>query len=102
MKMFSQIIQKEDDKPKKIKKLAERITFEAGFPEEEVYRAYIDPLVSLDDRKFTWKAVQPDLVRKFMQRKLGWDSNKTDRTLLPAISKESKTQTLINDFFSVA
>ncbi|CAF1086862.1 unnamed protein product [Didymodactylos carnosus] len=71
------------------------------FPNELVYRAYINPNVDHDASKFSWSMPQLELIREFMWNKLRWDRNKVDNELLPVMKRfnTKELQSRIDSYF---
>lgn len=75
----------------------------SDFPAEEVYEAYLHPVVDESTEQFEWG--KPDLhsLRLFASDKFGWSSARTDEVLLPVLKQLNKneTQMKISDYFEV-
>ncbi|XP_068685969.1 DNA excision repair protein ERCC-5-like [Montipora foliosa] len=88
----------------KVKRKMRTIVLPIDFPSEEVYEAYLRPVVDESMEQFQWG--KPDLhsLRLFASDRLGWSSARTDEILLPVLKQLNKdeTQMKISDFFRVA
>lgn len=71
----------------KVKNRFRKLKLSEGFPSEAVYRAYLDPSVDDSLEEFSWAAPDVTGVREFARRRLGWDREKTDETLMPVLEK---------------
>lgn len=48
-------------------------------------QAYINPVVDNSTEKFTFGTLDEENIRLFCKRKIGWDTDEVDRSLLPVI-----------------
>lgn len=62
------------------------------FPAANVLQAYSRPVVDSSNDRFSWEKPDIDQLRSFLSRKLGWDSNETDKAVLPVLSRTRQTR----------
>ncbi|XP_022098685.1 DNA repair protein complementing XP-G cells-like isoform X2 [Acanthaster planci] len=81
----------------KLRKLA----LPQSFPCQQVFDAYLSPIVDESMEEFSWQSPDLGLLRDFAKDKLGWTRTKTDEILLPVMKKlnEKGTQSKITAFF---
>jgi hypothetical protein len=89
-------------KPSKLREKLCKVYLPEGFPNDEVYTAYIEPAVDQSREKFEWSVPNTDALREFTADKLGWSRSKTDEILIPVMKRLSvkSSQTRIDTFFN--
>ncbi|KAA0202148.1 hypothetical protein HAZT_HAZT009805 [Hyalella azteca] len=89
-------------KPSKLREKLYKVYLPEGFPNDEVYTAYIEPAVDRSREKFEWSVPNTDALREFTADKLGWSRSKTDEILIPVMKRLSvkSSQTRIDTFFN--
>lgn len=71
-----------------------------GFPNINVARAYLEPLVDLSTEKFVFGMPDTESLVEFAKTKLGWTRMKTDEILAPVMKRlNEKKQATIKDYF---
>ena len=87
---------------------AKKIDFPHLFPDQKVYDCYIHPEVDETQTHFEWGQIDLDLVRDFLDDRIGWDRKKVDFVLLPVIKEIGKrknegrvVQRTIDDYFPI-
>lgn len=71
-----------------------------GFPNINVARAYLEPIVDTDSEPFTWGMPDSESLVEFAKAKLGWTRLKTEEILSPVIKRlNEKKQSTIKDYF---
>ncbi|CAL9729517.1 DNA repair protein Rad2p [Monosporozyma unispora] len=82
------------------------VILDSDFPNEMVIDAYENPEVDHDKTPFQWSVPDLDMLRQFLQRRVGWSWEKTDEVLIPLIRDINKRkqqghsrQMTLNDFF---
>ncbi|XP_078379026.1 LOW QUALITY PROTEIN: DNA excision repair protein ERCC-5-like [Oculina patagonica] len=104
-KLWHKEVQKRTKQPQetKVKRKLRSVALPKDFPSDEVYEAYLHPVVDESTELFEWG--KPDLhsLRLFASEKLGWSSSRTDEILLPVLKQLNKNevQTKINQYFQV-
>ena len=68
------------------------------FPAANVLQAYSRPVVDSSNESFSWEKPDIEKLRSFLSRKVGWDSNETDKAVLPVLSRTSR-QTRLDGYF---
>ncbi|KAF2366659.1 Proteasome assembly chaperone 3 [Trinorchestia longiramus] len=73
-----------------------------GFPNDEVFTAYLEPDVDDSREKFEWSVPNTDALIEFTAEKLGWSRSKTNEILVPVMKRLSikSSQTRIDTFFN--
>ncbi|XP_029207712.2 DNA excision repair protein ERCC-5-like isoform X2 [Acropora millepora] len=88
----------------KVKRKMRSVVLPRDFPSEEVFEAYLHPVVDESTEQFEWG--KPDLhsLRLFASDKLGWSTARTDEILLPVLKQLNKdeAQMKIDSYFQVA
>lgn len=69
-----------------------------NFPAANVLQAYSRPVVDSSNENFSWEKPDIEKLRSFLSRKVGWDSNETDKAVLPVLSRTSR-QTRLDGYF---
>ena len=62
------------------------------FPAANILQAYSRPVVDSSNEKFSWDKPDIEQLRDFLSRKVGWNSNETDRAVLPVLSRTRQTR----------
>lgn len=71
-----------------------------GFPNINVARAYLEPIVDTDTETFTWGLPDSESLVEFAKAKLGWTRLKTEEILAPVMKRlNEKKQSTIKDYF---
>lgn len=101
-------LEKEDKFHKDLRKKLVRneVVLDHDFPSEMVIDAYKNPEVDHDKTPFQWSVPDLDMLRQFLQSRVGWSWEKTDEVLIPLIRDINKRkqqghskQMTLNDFF---
>lgn len=101
-------LEKEDKFHKDLRKKLVRneVVLDPDFPSEMVIDAYKNPEVDHDKTAFQWSVPDLDMLRQFLQSRVGWSWEKTDEVLIPLIRDINKRkqqghskQMTLNDFF---
>ena len=72
-----------------------------SFPDARIIDAYMNPNVDTSSIDFEWGAPDLNGIRKFMWEKVGWNTEKVNNALLPAIKASNNTnnQSHITEYF---
>lgn len=71
-----------------------------GFPNLNVAKAYLEPIVDTNAEKFSWGMPDTESLIEYAKAKLGWTRTKTDEILLPVMKRlNEKKQATIKDYF---
>lgn len=71
-----------------------------GFPNMNVARAYLEPIVDTNTEKFVFGVPDTESLVEFAKSKLGWTRMKTDEILAPVMKRlNEKKQATIKDYF---
>ncbi|OJD15246.1 hypothetical protein AJ78_04468 [Emergomyces pasteurianus Ep9510] len=89
---------------KKFKKNATKLFLSAGFPDNRVDTAYLEPEVDSDPSTFQWGVPDLNALRQFLMSTIGWSQERTDEVLVPVIRdmnrrEQEGTQSNITNFF---
>ncbi|XP_055786312.1 DNA excision repair protein ERCC-5 homolog isoform X2 [Salvelinus fontinalis] len=90
-----------DPRDSKVKRKLRGLQLRPGFPNPAVATAYLQPSVDLSESSFSWGRPHLDLLKEFCESRFGWNSRKTEETLLPVIKQlnTQQTQLRIDSFF---
>ena len=64
-----------------------KLELPADFPNQTIYKAYMEPDLDKGDEAFEWGLPELDGIRKFLNDKLNWSARKIDDGLLPVIKR---------------
>ena len=85
--------------------MGERIHIPSSFPDSEILKAYLQPLVDTNKGEFVFSHPNLDDIRKRMKDGAGWTIEKTDKVLIPVLkeiqNRNTVQQSRIIDFFQV-
>ncbi|CAO1355662.1 unnamed protein product [Diamesa hyperborea] len=71
-----------------------------GFPNLNVARAYLEPVIDDNKENFSWGLPDTESLVEFAKMKLGWTRLKTDEILEPVMKRlNEKKQTTMKDYF---
>ena len=71
-----------------------------GFPNLNVARAYLEPVIDDNKENFSWGLPDTESLIEFAKIKLGWTRSKTDEILEPVMKRlNEKKQTTMKDYF---
>ena len=86
---------------RKHKTARERWVAPKDFPSANVLQAYSKPVVDSSDENFSWDVPHIENIRSFCSRKMGWESEETDRAVMPVIEvmKQGVRQTRLDGYF---
>ncbi|CRL01499.1 CLUMA_CG014500, isoform A [Clunio marinus] len=71
-----------------------------GFPNLNVAKAYLEPIVDTNTEGFTWGIPDTESLVEFSKAKLGWTRMKTEELLGPVMKRlNEKKQSTIKDYF---
>ena len=71
-----------------------------GFPNLNVARAYLDPVIDSNAEKFSWGMLDKESLVEYAKAKLGWTRLKTEEILSPVLKRlNEKKQATIKDYF---
>lgn len=71
-----------------------------GFPNLNVARAYLEPIVDTNAEKFTWGLPDTESLIEYAKAKLGWTRLKTEEIMAPVMKRlNEKKQATIKDYF---
>ncbi|CAO1329632.1 unnamed protein product [Diamesa serratosioi] len=71
-----------------------------GFPNLNVARAYLEPVIDDNKENFSWGLPDVESLVEFAKIKLGWTRSKTDEILEPVMKRlNEKKQTTMKDYF---
>uniref|UniRef100_A0A3B3ZBQ0 XPG-I domain-containing protein n=1 Tax=Periophthalmus magnuspinnatus TaxID=409849 RepID=A0A3B3ZBQ0_9GOBI len=90
----------ENPKDTKVKKKIRELKLTPGFPNPSVAQAYLHPAVDQSESSFSWGRPQLDMIKEYPHR-FGWNSRRTEETLLPVMKQldTQQTQLRIDSFF---
>ncbi|XP_055088541.1 DNA excision repair protein ERCC-5 [Periophthalmus magnuspinnatus] len=91
----------ENPKDTKVKKKIRELKLTPGFPNPSVAQAYLHPAVDQSESSFSWGRPQLDMIKEFCLSRFGWNSRRTEETLLPVMKQldTQQTQLRIDSFF---
>ncbi|XP_055010553.1 DNA excision repair protein ERCC-5 homolog [Boleophthalmus pectinirostris] len=91
----------ENPKDTKVKKKIRELKLTPGFPNPSVAQAYLHPAVDQSESSFSWGRPQLDMIKEFCLSHFGWNSRRTEETLLPVMKQldTQQTQLRIDSFF---
>eukprot|EP01101_Sappina_pedata_P010070 TRINITY_DN624_c0_g1_i1.p1 TRINITY_DN624_c0_g1~~TRINITY_DN624_c0_g1_i1.p1 ORF type:complete len:651 (-),score=171.58 TRINITY_DN624_c0_g1_i1:15-1967(-) len=80
---------------KTLRKKLEKIKIGESFPEDQVFSAFMDPVVDHSLEKFSWAEPNVPALTKFAQEKLEWSEEKAERELkmITGVSSVSTSST---------
>lgn len=87
----------------KIKSQLRRVNLRKDFPSQTVFKAYMQPVVNKENRKFEWGFPDLEELRMFATGTMGWTRQKVDEILLPLMKKLSQqrsAQARITKYFA--
>jgi DNA excision repair protein ERCC-5 len=71
-----------------------------GFPNINVAKAYLEPIVDQNAEKFSWGMPDSESLIEYAKAKLGWTRMKTEEILAPVMKRlNEKKQATIKDYF---
>lgn len=71
-----------------------------GFPNLNIAKAYLEPIVDQNAEKFSWGMPDNESLIEFAKAKLGWTRLKTEEILAPVMNRlNEKKQATIKDYF---
>ena len=82
-----------------------RFQLPPNFPRQDVFDAYMNPIIDTSTEKFSWAIPNFVAVRDYTSEKFGWSQGKTDQILKPvirkmtAIGEKAKFQSRIDNYF---
>ncbi|XP_071950328.1 DNA excision repair protein ERCC-5 homolog isoform X2 [Antedon mediterranea] len=87
----------------KIKSQLRKLDLPSTFPQEEVLKAFMNPLVDESTEEFSWGMPDLDSIRGFALERLNWNIKKTDENVLPVLKKmnEQNVQRQITSYFGI-
>ena len=65
------------------------------FPNQQIYKAYMEPELDKSRDEFTWGLPELDAIRKFLTGKLNWSTKKIDDGLLPVIKRMNENKVIL-------
>ncbi|KAK4058432.1 DNA repair protein rad2 [Microbotryomycetes sp. JL221] len=94
---------------RRFKNSHKKLVIDDNWPNPEVAKTYLKPVVSRNDEPFEWGGIDLDGLRLFLQRMLTWNNEKTSELLLPLIKRQQarasgqlKHQSFLSDYFDVS
>lgn len=83
-----------------LKNKLKNIELHEGFPNSEVARAYLEPVVDKSAEPFAWGLPDVASIYEFTRNNMGWTRSKTDEILEPVLKRlNDKKQASITDYF---
>ncbi|KAM0788452.1 hypothetical protein ACM66B_001586 [Microbotryomycetes sp. NB124-2] len=73
---------------RRFKKSHRKLVIDDNWPNPDVAKAYLKPVVSEHNEAFEWGSIDLDGLRLFLQRMLTWNNEKTSELLLPLIKRQ--------------
>lgn len=71
-----------------------------GFPNINIARAYLEPVIDTNAEKFSWGLPDSESLVEYAKAKLGWTRMKTEEILAPVMKRlNEKKQATIKDYF---
>ncbi|KAK5646708.1 hypothetical protein RI129_005172 [Pyrocoelia pectoralis] len=77
------------------------VAINAGFPNVNVIKAYLEPNVDSSSEKFFWGIPDKQGLVEYAKKKFGWPLEKSETILKPVLKKQNETQSQksIKDYF---
>jgi len=93
---------KQDMKHKGLKTQLKNIEIISGFPNLNVFKAYLEPKVDTSLESFSWGLPDEESIFEFTKYKLGWTRLKTKEILDPVMKRlKERKQKKMEDYFKV-